>query len=362
MSRKLFAPLLILATAIALPAPMPVSASSTRYVYTDLGVLGGLASQAWSLNNQGQVVGHADTAPGSGRTGFHAFLWNPTTPNGTSGVMIDLGALRGDALSNAFAINDSGQVVGVSMAADGTRAFIYDGSLHELGDQTTAYAINNLGRVAGSSQDSTGVDHPFLWVPNKSGDTKGRFYDLGVPAGSPGASASAINSEGTVVGGFFDADFYGHAFVWLPAAPNGTSGVMTALVEPAGTINSFVQAINDDGLIVGTMNNGVVDRGFVYGDNAMHDLGTFPGGTNSFAYDINSSGQIVGYADTAVRSNDHAFIYEAGVMTDLNKLLPGSVKSGGVVLTAAYGINDAGQIVGAAIVGGQRHGFLLTPA
>jgi hypothetical protein len=61
MSRKPFAPLLILATTIALPAPVPVSASSTRYVYTDLGVLGGLASQAWTtpINDAGQIVGAA---------------------------------------------------------------------------------------------------------------------------------------------------------------------------------------------------------------------------------------------------------------------------------------------------------------
>jgi probable HAF family extracellular repeat protein len=96
-------------------------------------------------------------------------------------------------------------------------------------------------------------------------------------------------------------------------------------------------------------------------DTSMHDLGTLAGGHNSWAYGINSSGQIVGWGDTAVRSNDHAFIYANGTMTDLNKLLTGSVKSSGVILTTAYGINDKGQIVGHATVNGHAHAYLLTP-
>lgn len=42
----------------------------------------------------------------------------------------------------------------------------------------------------------------------------------------------------------------------------------------------------------------------------------------------------------------------------LNRLLPGRVKAAGVVLEAARGINDKGQIAGAALVGGHGLAFL----
>src|ERR1051325_3115076 len=356
MSRTLLWSLVAL-IALALVGATPVSAAPAPYIFTDLGVLGGLDSRGWALNDRGQVVGHADTEAGSGHVGFHGFLWSPDVPNGTTGTIVDLGALRGDTISTAYGINDQGLVVGASMSRDsgGTRGFIYDGAMHELAG--TGYGINASGQVVGESIVS-GIPHPYLWIPSNSSAAKGRNYDLGVPAGSPGASAVAINSNGSVTGGFYDPDYFGHAFVWIPSTPNGTTGNMTALIEPAGVINSFTQAINDSGLIVGTMNNRVTDRAFVY-DTSMHDLGTLAGGTYSFGYGINSGGDIVGYSE--VRGGDHAFIYSQGVMTDLNKLLAGSVKAT-VVLTAASAINDAGQITGVAVIDGHRHGYLLTPA
>jgi probable HAF family extracellular repeat protein len=357
MSQRLLWSLVVLLV-LGLLGATPASAASTHYVFTDLGVLGGLDSRGWAINDLGQVVGHADTEPGSGRIGFHGFLWTPDVPNGTTGAMTDLGALRGDTISTAYGVNDSGLVVGASISRDTgtTRGFIYDGTMHELGG--TGCGINRSGQVVGESIIN-GIPHPFVWIPSKASAVKGRMYDLGVPAGSPGASAVAINSSGVITGGFYDPDYFGHAFVWVPSAANGTSGTMTALVEPAGVVNSFTQAINDSGLIVGTMNNGVVDRAFVY-DTAMRDLGTLSGGTYSFGYGINSLGDIVGYAE--VRNGDHAFIYSDGVMTDLNKLLPASARAAGVVLTAAYAINNGGQLTGVAVVDGHRHGFLLTPA
>jgi probable HAF family extracellular repeat protein len=356
MSRKVLSSLLGFLV-LSLLGVSPASAASTHYVFTDLGVLGGLDSRGWALNDRGQVVGHADTEPGSGHVGFHGFVWTPDVPNGTTGTMTDLGALRGDTISTAYAINASGLIVGASMSRDtsGTRGFIYDGTMQDL--PGTGYGINESGQVVGESI-LNGIPHPYLWIPSKSSAVKGRVYDLGVPAGSPGASAVAINSSGSITGGFYDPDYYGHAFVWIPTTANGTTGTMIPLAEPAGVINSFTQAINDAGLIVGTMNDRITDRAFVY-DTAMHDLGTLTGGTYSFAYGINSRGDIVGYS--GVRDADHAFVYANGAMTDLNKLLPASVKST-VVLTAAYAINNAGQITGIAVIGGHRHGFLLTPA
>ncbi|MGA8620713.1 MAG: hypothetical protein WB660_19580 [Candidatus Sulfotelmatobacter sp.] len=76
----------------------------------------------------------------------------------------------------------------------------------------------------------------------------------------------------------------------------------------------------------------------------MQDLGTLPGDILSIAYAINDQGQIVGQS-IAANGNSRAFIWQNGVMTDLNTLIaPGSSLS----LLYANDINDQGEIVGQA--------------
>jgi probable HAF family extracellular repeat protein len=365
MLRKLLAPITVLAVVMGFSVA-PVAAQSDRYAFTDLGVSGGLDSHAWTLNAGGQVTGHADTSPGSGTRGFHAFLWTPSTPNGTTGSMIDLGTLPGGLNSAGYGINSSGAVVGTSLPPDmaTSSAFLDNGTMVDLGSfggiDSAANGINASWQVVGSSKDRSNADHAFLWAPDRIGATKGHLYDLGIPQGAAATIAYAINSGGTVTGVILDADYYAHAFVWKPTTANGTAGTMIALVEPPGATGSAGQAINRSGVIAGSVELAGGSHPFIY-DTTMHDLGTLAGGHNAWAYSINSSGVVVGWGDTAVRSNDHAFIYANGTMTDLNKLLPGSVKSSHVILTTATGINDLGQITGVATVDGHAHGYLLTP-
>jgi probable HAF family extracellular repeat protein len=127
---------------------------------TDLGDLPGEPqfTNAFGINNLGQVVGHSGT-PVGGR----AFLW-------TNGVMTDLGDLPGGSDGSiAFDINDKGQVVGLGEAATGMRAFIWEGgSKTDLGDLpggedlSRPYAINEAGQVVGFS-GAAGGNHGFLW-------------------------------------------------------------------------------------------------------------------------------------------------------------------------------------------------------
>jgi len=128
---------------------------------TLLPTLGGNFSLARSINGEGQIVGYSTTADGQ----IHAFLYQ-------DGTMTDLGTLTGaSGNSLAYGINDQGQIVGASTTADGsTHAFIYhDGTMYDLGvladgSSSSARAINDLGQVVGVS-NIDGYDHAFITDP-----------------------------------------------------------------------------------------------------------------------------------------------------------------------------------------------------
>ena len=82
------------------------------------------------------------------------------------------------------------------------------------------------------------------------------------------------------------------------------------------------------------------------------DLGARNGRT-SFAYDINSGGDIVG------TSAARAVLWTGGTIVDLNNAIPAQA---GWKLEAAWSINVAGEIVGVGQHEGYPHAFLLTPS
>ena len=136
---------------------------------TDLGSLGGGATQAHGINDLGQVVGGSRITTNGP---YHAFLWQKS-------VMTDLGTLP-DTDSVAMSINTNGQVVGFSYRTDGAAhpfLFTLDSSgmvtsrtdLGILGIPPSgggfgeALAVNNAGQVVGYSSTSSGENRAFLW-------------------------------------------------------------------------------------------------------------------------------------------------------------------------------------------------------
>ncbi len=122
-------------------------------VVTDLGTLGGCCTAANAINPAGQVVGYSYLP---GNEVYHAFVWE-------RGVMTDLGTLGGN--SSAFDINSRGQIVGQS--AD--RAFVWEkGVMTALVSldrrfPSSATAINDAGQMVGVSTTERG-GRATLWT------------------------------------------------------------------------------------------------------------------------------------------------------------------------------------------------------
>ncbi len=185
------------------------------------------------------------------------------------------------------------------------------------------------------------------------GPGAGQIHQLPNFSGDPDGAATAINDVGQVVGisgtcdvavGAFTAK---HALLWQ-------NGTVINLGSLGGAGWNTPMAINNHGDIVGFSDlSGDVSGGQLNANfhaflwtketGRMTDIGVLPGDNISEALDINDEGQVVGVSFPST----HAFIYENGVMRDLNSLI---AHNSSLLLLAADGINDRGEITGQACV------------
>ena len=232
-------------------------------------------------------------------------------------------------------INNAGQIVGVYnnhgfLLSDGNYTTIdYPGA-----DGTNISAINDTGQIVGRYSGSSASGSFLL--------SDGNLVPVECPI--PGLMLVwGINNANQIVGGCSS-----HSFLL-------SGGNSTTIVYPGASGSTAAYGINNIGQIVGEYDPG--NHGFLLSDGNYTTI-DYPGaGLLTSPKGINDNGEIVGvYYTTYPYTSNYArgFLYSGGMFRAID--FPGATE------TWAFGINNAGQIVGAywsASTG--THGFIATP-
>ncbi len=361
--------------ALAIPVRLAAQGQNQelpRYTVTDLGTLGGTWSWGGGLSNSGWVEGRS-TLPGD--TAMHPVLWR-------KGVMKDLGTLGGPNADAAWRPSDSGNVGGASetgapdpFAEDfcgyGTNLIclpiVWWNDIQKMtplptlgGNNGWAAGINDQKEVAGVAENTTdeptcaGTSQVFQFKPVVW--AKGNVHELPTFPGDPVGMAWGINYWGQTTGYTGSCTTAFHALLWQ-------NGMAIDLGNLGGVMNNEGDDINNKGQVVGSSDllGDTTMHGFLWKKSTgMIDLGTLPGDVGSDGDGINNLGQLVGGSWDA-DGNDRAYLWQNGVMTDLNTLIPPD--SPLYLIEATGTINDQGEIAGIGLVTGtgETHAFLLTP-
>lgn len=319
----------------------------------------GYFGTATGINESGQVAGYSSYKATRLGSADHAFI---TGPNGVGVSFLDIYG------TNTFftAINNSGQVIGTSGDDGSTRgqpifetAFITGPNATGMtlliapdGGKVRPTALNDLGQVVGVSYTPDGISHTFITGPNGTD-----FRYLESPDGSK-IFPTGINNSGQVTGNSPISNHISRLFI------TGPNGVGLTYLETFGGNNSFAYDINESGQIVGWSEDAAGNiHGFITGENGsgIRGVGAYEGATSGYASAINDFGNVVGVLtiDTIDNGFDIVpFLYSDGVMTDLSSLP--SVVAAGWNWLFPTAINNSSQIVGYGWNGNEQHPFLLT--
>ncbi|MFC4763835.1 hypothetical protein [Dyella koreensis] len=230
-----------------------------------LPTLGGNNGFAAGVNDLGQITGWAentihdpscDTAHSGQVLQFRPVVWGPG-PN----QVRELPLLDGDSSGAATALNDKGQMVGISGTCDqavgrftARHAVLWqNGSVMDIGNLGgvawhTPMAINLQGHVVGFSNVSAADggalhEHAFLWTRSGGMKDLGTLYPNDVHS-----QAFAINVRDQVVGLSCTAHFAScHAFLW----ENGQMSDLNLRVPGYDGLLAQALDINDEGVITG---------------------------------------------------------------------------------------------------------------
>ena len=243
-----------------------------------LPTLGGNNGFATGANNFGLAVGWAENTvhdPTCDPTSTQVLQFKPVVWGPDEDDIQALPLIGNDTSGAATAINDHGQIVGISGLCD--------------------QAVGRYSAI-----------HAVLWQNNHATD----LGSLGVPAWN---TPMAINEHGVVVGfanvpgGGSAGNFNAHAFIWT------ADGGMRDLGTLSGDSISEALGINDEGVVVGESCGANGCRAVLWRrDGDIVDLNTLvaPGYTDQLVYanDINDAGVITGQSMNAATNIASAFL------------------------------------------------------
>lgn len=366
-----------------------LASSPEHYTITNLPSLGGTNSRGNSINNRGWEAGYSNL---SGNQARHAVLWR-------DGILTDLGTLGGPNSAVTWSVKaKSGIIAGIAQTSipdplgevwssaafypgPNNAGFINLGFIWENGqiralptlggNNGFATGANSRGEVVGWAEntvhDPTCISPQVLqFRPVVYGPGIGQIRELPLFASDTSGAATGINEQGEAVGisGICDQAVgrhtAKHAILW-----NKEGGVIELGNLGAQWWNTPTN-INQRGDIVGfagdpAFPDGDILHAFIWtADGGIRPLGALPGHVDSEAYGINEKRQVVGISCDANFVDCRAFLWENGVMKDLNDLKQASYTAR---LEQAKDINEAGEITGRSIdpVTG-RKAFLAMPA
>jgi probable HAF family extracellular repeat protein len=114
---------------------------------------------------------------------------------------------------------------------------------------------------------------------------------------------------------------------------------VTLLENVLGAPGVRAQGLNDKGQITGHASlPGGGYHAFLYDAGDVTDLGTLKGGSVSWGSDLNDAGQVCGWAETANHAGTRAFLWTNGVMKDLGSI--------GGDSSIGCAVNKSGQVAG----------------
>lgn len=312
--------------AVILSAHSAVLGQGPRYNVIELDPPPEASARAAGLNNAGQLCGTID--------GDHAYLWS----NGRFSINGDENRTFGEA------INDRGIVAGRRLIDTTFEVIVWNPvndqlmSLPTVPEDAFLYALNNVGRMAGTGRDSQ------AWTYDIRTDTL-NLLQFGNTMNPPGINeATAVSASGVVSGTMMRDDFGPQAFTWTEA------GGVFALEQPPGNWG-IARGANDLGDVVGSgWDEFFTEKVALWQDGVWTDLGVSDPTRFfvSFGVDINNVGQIVGFSPNDIFQRNYGWVWQDGAYYDLEEQLDPFAN---VEVDRTLAINDNGEILAEALEG-----------
>lgn len=316
-------------------------AGSITFNMVELAGFGGDFSAGVAINDAGLAVGFAhDGISGS----VKGAKWTVTD---AAPLATELSPLTGNLYSAAYGVNSTGIAVGesgdtVAAVPDANTVAVYwpSGTVVPtelsttglfVGGASAAFAVNDTGEIVGEAvADADGNTVAVYWA-----DIGAAPLSLGNLNGGSFSSAYFIGADGRIVGEAQNGPSgQAQAVVWLPAVGVGYQAPV-ALSAVANQSSSVAFGVDLNGRIVGEaeLTSGVV-QGVIWSANGSVASSL---GANTSIQAINDVNRVVGYT-AALSGNDRAAFWNTANFADFQNL--------STLFSHAYGLNDSNQIVG----------------